>query len=67
VAIVVMVATVALSMPPIRRRLTYKGWHVSHLAMYLAVGLASLHQLNGAEFTSLPWLPGYWMALHARV
>jgi predicted ferric reductase len=65
VAVVVMVATVALSMPPIRRRLTYEAWHVSHLAMYLAVGLASLHQLNGAEFISVPWLSGYWVTLHA--
>jgi predicted ferric reductase len=33
--------------------------------MYAAVGLASLHQLNGAELTSQRWLAWYWVALYA--
>jgi predicted ferric reductase len=62
---VVIVATMVLSTPFIRRRLTYEAWHASHLAVYAAVGLASLHQLNGTDLTSQKWLAGYWVALHA--
>jgi predicted ferric reductase len=65
IATVVIVAAATLSTPFLRRRLTYEAWHVSHLAMYVAVGFASLHQLNGAELTGQRWLVWYWVALHA--
>jgi len=66
-ATLVIVLAVALSTPIIRRRLSYEAWHAGHLGMYLAVGLASLHQLNGAELSSLPWWTGYWVAVHILV
>src|SRR5258708_2438241 len=66
-ATLVIVTTVALSTPIIRRRLRYEAWHAGHLGMYLAVGLASLHQLNGAELSSQPWWAGYWVAVHILV
>jgi predicted ferric reductase len=67
VAVVLIVPTVVSSIPVIRRRLTHEAWHVPHLAMYLAVGLASLHQLNGAELSGRPWMAAYWVALHLLV
>jgi predicted ferric reductase len=67
VAIVIIVLAVASSLPPIRRRLEYDAWHASHLAMYLAVGLASLHQASGAEMVRQPWWGWYWVALHLAV
>jgi predicted ferric reductase len=67
VAVVLIVPIVVSSIPLIRRRLTHEAWHVPHLAMYLAVGLASLHQLNGAELSGRPWMAAYWVALHILV
>ena len=40
-ALIVIALMVASSTPLIRRRLTYETWHVSHLTMYVALGLAS--------------------------
>jgi len=56
IASVIIVGAAVLSIPSIRRRWTYEAWHVSHLAMYVAVGLASLHQLNGTELARERWL-----------
>jgi predicted ferric reductase len=67
VAVVLIVPIVVVSIPVIRRRLTHEAWHVPHLAMYAAVGLALLHQLNGAELSSGPWMAAYWVALHVLV
>jgi predicted ferric reductase len=66
-AIVIIVAAVVLSTPLIRGRLTYEAWHLGHLALYLAVGLASLHQPYGAELSSQPWWATYWVAVHVLV
>ena len=66
-ALVVIALMVASSTPVIRRRLTYETWHVSHLAMYVALGLASLHQANGAEIAGLVWWADYWVALQMAV
>jgi predicted ferric reductase len=67
VGIAIIVLVVASSLPPIRRRLTYDAWHGGHLAMYLAIGLASFHQASGAEMLGQPWWGWYWMALHLVV
>ena len=66
-AAVVIVLMVASSVSAIRRRLTHETWHASHLAMYVALGLASLHQANGAEIAGQPWWAAYWVALHIAV
>jgi predicted ferric reductase len=66
-ALVVIGFIVALSTPMIKRRLTYERWHASHLAMYVALGLASMHQMNGAEIAGLPWWADYWVALQIAV
>jgi predicted ferric reductase len=66
-AVAVVALVVAASTPVIRRRLTYETWHVSHLAMYVALGLASLHQTNGAEIAGQPLWADYWVALHIAV
>jgi predicted ferric reductase len=66
-ALVVIALMVASSTPVIRRRLAYETWHVSHLAMYVALGLASLHQANGAEIAGQPWWADYWVALQIAV
>jgi predicted ferric reductase len=66
-ALVVIAVMVASSLPVIRRRLTYETWHMSHLAMYAALALASLHQANGAEIAGRPWWGDYWVALQVTV
>jgi predicted ferric reductase len=65
IAMVLIVGAATLSTPLLRRRLSYEAWHVSHLAMYAAVGCALPHQLNGGELTGQRWLTWYWVALHA--
>ena len=67
VAIVIIGLVVTSSLPPIKRRLPYDVWHGGHLAMYVAIGLASLHQANGAEMLKQWWWRSYWMALHVAV
>jgi predicted ferric reductase len=66
-AIVIIMLVVTSSLPPIKRRLPYDAWHGGHLAMYVAIGLASLHQTGGAEMLKQPWWRSYWMALHVAV
>jgi predicted ferric reductase len=49
-----------------RRRLSYETWFGLHLYAYLAIALASLHQLfTGADFIHDPIAAGYWIALYA--
>jgi len=67
VAILIIVLVVTSSLPPIKRRLTYDAWHAGHLAMYLAISLASLHQASGAEMLKQPWWRWYWVILHVVV
>jgi predicted ferric reductase len=43
VAVLLIMPTVVVSLPMIRKRLTHETWHLPHLTMYLAVVLASLH------------------------
>lgn len=66
-AIVIIGLVAASSVPPIRRHLKYDVWHAGHLAMYIAIGLASLHQASGAEMLKQPWWRSYWVALHLAV
>jgi predicted ferric reductase len=66
-AILIIVLVVTSSLPPIRRRLTYDVWHGCHLAMYLAIGLASLHQVSGTEMLKQSWWRWYWVILHVAV
>jgi len=67
VALVIIALVVTSSLPPIRRHLTYDAWHASHIAMYLAIGLASIHQASGAEMLEQPWWWWYWVTLHVAV
>ena len=48
-----------------RRRLSYETWFGLHLYAYLAIALASFHQLfTGADFIHDPVAVGYWVALY---
>jgi len=59
---------VTLSLPPLRRRLSYETWHYVHLLGYLAIGLAFAHQLaNGAQFILDRTARTAWIALHVGV
>lgn len=61
-AIVVVVA--AVSARYVRRRLRYEAWHGVHLLLYLALGLAFVHQLQETTtFTSSVPARIYWWAL----
>ena len=61
-AIVVVVA--AVSARQVRRRLRYETWHGVHLLLYLALGLAFVHQLQEpTTFKSSAFGMTYWWAL----
>ena len=66
-AIVIILLAVTSSLPPIRRRLTYDAWHGGHLALYVAIGLASLHQASGAEMIGPSGWQQYWVGVHVVV
>ncbi|MCX5528644.1 ferredoxin reductase family protein [Streptomyces bobili] len=61
-AIVVVVA--AVSARQVRRRLRYETWHGVHLLLYVALGLAFVHQLRETTtFSSSAPAMTYWWAL----
>ncbi|MEU5197605.1 ferredoxin reductase family protein [Streptomyces scabiei] len=61
-AIVVVIA--AVSARQVRRRLRYETWHALHLLLYVALGLAFVHQLQETTtFTSSAAAEIYWWAL----
>lgn len=54
----------SISTKAIRRRLNYETWHALHLLLYLAIGLAFVHQLlETTTFKSSPFARIYWWAL----
>jgi predicted ferric reductase len=63
-AATIIVVTAAVSLRYVRRRLRYETWHVLHLLVYLALGLAFVHQLlETTTFKSSPFARVYWWAL----
>src|SRR5690349_16100845 len=64
--IVVLVA--GLSIRAARRRLGYEAWHAIHVLMYVAVGIALVHQyLEGTTFKSSRAAEVYWFGLWTLV
>ncbi|MFB6933369.1 ferredoxin reductase family protein [Streptomyces chartreusis] len=61
-AIVVVIGV--LSTRGLRRRLQYEVWHGLHLLLYVALGLAFVHQLQETTtFTSSAFATAYWWIL----
>ncbi len=67
-AAALIVAVAAVSIRAARRRLSYETWHALHIAVYLAITLALIHQfLEGTTFTASGWALAYWSVLWASV
>lgn len=61
-AVIVVIAVV--STRSLRRRLRYEVWHGLHLLLYVALGLAFVHQLQETTtFTSSAFATAYWWIL----
>lgn len=61
-AVILVIATI--STRPLRRRLRYEVWHGLHLLLYVALGLAFVHQLQETTtFTSSAFARAYWWIL----
>ncbi|MFG1668853.1 ferric reductase-like transmembrane domain-containing protein [Streptomyces sp. Y7] len=61
-ALIVVIATI--STRSVRRRLQYEVWHGLHLLLYVALGLAFVHQLQETTtFTSSAFATAYWWIL----
>ena len=68
VGLVGMVTLGVVSWRPIRRRMTYETWWVTHLYFYLAVGLAFGHQVtNGTVFPGHRAARWLWTGLYLVV
>jgi ferredoxin-NADP reductase len=67
-AAAIIVAVGVSSIRFARRRLQYETWHAVHMALYLAILLALLHQLlEGTTFASSPIALAYWCTMWALV
>lgn len=63
-AATIVVVVAIFSTRALRRRLRYETWHAIHLLMYLALGLAFVHQLlETTTFKSSAFAFAYWWAL----
>ena len=63
-AATIIVVIGAISTRSVRRRLRYETWHGLHLLLYVALGLAFVHQLiETTTFKSSPFAFAYWWAL----
>lgn len=63
-AALIVVVIGVVSARKARRRLRYETWHGVHLLLYLALGLAFVHQLlETTTFTSSSFAKAYWWAL----
>ncbi|MFD0433687.1 ferredoxin reductase family protein [Streptomyces chartreusis] len=63
-AAAVVVVIGAISTRGLRRRLQYEVWHGLHLLLYVALGLAFVHQLQETTtFTSSAFATAYWWIL----
>ncbi|RAS64675.1 putative ferric reductase [Lentzea atacamensis] len=63
-AATIIVVVAAVSARYVRRRLRYETWHGLHLLLYLALGLAFVHQLlETTTFNSSALAKTYWWAL----
>jgi predicted ferric reductase len=68
VAAAVVVGVAAVSVRAARRRLSYETWHAVHVAIYVAVLVAFVHQLlEGTTFAGTAWGMGYWALLWSAV
>jgi len=63
-AATIVVVVAAVSARAVRRRLRYETWHGVHLLLYLALGLAFVHQLlETTTFSSSVLAKTYWWLL----
>jgi predicted ferric reductase len=67
-AAAIIVGVALVSMRYARRRLSYETWHALHIMLYIALGLALVHQfLEGTTFTSSALATAYWWTMWALV
>jgi predicted ferric reductase len=65
---VLMISLGVISARPIRRRMSYETWWVTHLYFYIAVALAFAHQIVlGPMFVEHPLEKQFWIALYVGV
>ncbi|MCL2464876.1 MAG: ferric reductase-like transmembrane domain-containing protein [Micrococcales bacterium] len=62
-ATVVFLVVGVVSAARVRRTLSYEAWHAIHLATYVAILLALIHQVvSGAQFAGEPIAAALWVA-----
>ncbi len=67
-AAAIIIAVAVSSVRYARRRMSYETWHAVHMALYVAILIALVHQLlEGTTFTSSAWATAYWWTLWSLV
>ncbi len=66
IGLIVLVIVAIISLPIIRKKLKYETWHVTHLLMYVAIGLALGHQMENGDVSRHAAFY-YWFALNFSV
>lgn len=67
-AATILIVVVVLSTRYVRRRLQYETWHALHLALYVTITLALIHQaLEPHAFSVSPLATVYWWTVWALV
>ncbi len=61
--IALLIGAGIVSIPWIRKKLSYESWHGTHLLMYLAIALFFGHQINTGDVSFGPAL-AYWLTLN---
>jgi predicted ferric reductase len=65
---VIFFAITVTSIKFLRKKIPYEIWFFTHVLVYGAILLASLHQLNsGFDFVTQDWLKYYWIFLYVAV
>ena len=68
IALCLIIFVIISSINMTRRRLRYEYWYGIHLAVYLSILLAFLHQINnGTTLLTTDWFKTYWIAFYVLV
>lgn len=63
-----LMGVIVTSITMVRKNLRYEYWYGIHLAVYLAILLGFLHQINnGSTLLTTDWFKAYWIVLYILV
>lgn len=68
IAEILFIGVVVSSIYIVRKHLTFEAWYYVHIAVYVAITLASFHQFaNGGTLIASPVARGFWLCMYLFV